>query len=36
MNTSSQTASYPGSWQKPPFIENPLLRWGLIVERLFT
>ena len=31
MSTSSQTVSYPGSWQKPPFIENPLLRWGLIV-----
>ena len=31
MSTSSQTISYPSSWQKPPFIENPLLRWGLIV-----
>ena len=31
MSTSSQTVSYPSSWQKPPFIENPLLRWGLIV-----
>jgi phosphonate transport system permease protein len=31
MSTSSQNVSYPSSWQKPPFIENPLLRWGLIV-----
>ena len=29
MNRSA--TSYPDNWKKPPFIKNPLLRWGLIL-----
>ncbi len=27
----SETAAAPRVWKKPPFIENPALRWGLII-----
>ena len=31
MSASSQATSYSGKWHKPPFVQNPLLRWGLLV-----
>ena len=29
MSVSDQT--FPDTWRKPPFIKNPLLRWGIII-----
>src|SRR3546814_8533589 len=31
---TSQPSSLPRTWRKPPFIANPLLRWGLIAATI--
>ena len=31
MSAKSPNVEYPGSWQKPPFIQNSLVRWCIII-----
>ena len=34
MSKSESTSTYPEIWNKPPFITNSTLRWGIIIGAL--